>query len=219
MRSAHSTISAPRASIESRSSSAASGAELEAVGVHVKKLFRVGTAIFVNQNKRRTRNCIQRTPALRQALHEGSFACAEIALQANQIRWLEQAAESHADAAGLLRASAEEFKRVFIQNGHAGIIRQRMIGGKSAPFLLYDFVRLTATKILSDLYHAARERVLWKNAASIFWFRLMEFHGTRIDYRELSLLTPQLRKTFYYARERKPKDFAERDIEPIRYNK
>lgn len=85
-------------------------------------------------------------------------------------------------------------------------------------FNLYDFVRLTAMNILSDLWHAARELVLWKNLASIFWFRFMQFHGTRIGYRESGLLTPQLRETFYYARERKPKEGMKRDIEPIRYN-
>ncbi|HEY9151569.1 MAG TPA: glycosyltransferase family 2 protein, partial [Anaerolineales bacterium] len=62
-----------------------------------------------------------------------------------------------------------------------------------AHFNTYDFMRLTATNIFSDLYHAARERVLWKNVASIFWFRFMQFHGTRVGYRESSLLTPQLR--------------------------
>jgi len=88
-----------------------------------------------------------------------------------------------------------------------------------AHFNYYDFVRLTTTNIFSDLYHAAREGVLWKNIASIFWFRFMQFHGTRIGYRESSLLTPQLRETFYYARERKSKDSAKRDVEPIRYNR
>jgi len=87
-----------------------------------------------------------------------------------------------------------------------------------AHFNLYDFARLTATNILSDLYHAAREGVLWKNLASIFWFRWMQFHGTRLGYRESSLLTPQLRETFYYARERKKKEGKKRDVEPIRYN-
>jgi glycosyltransferase involved in cell wall biosynthesis len=88
-----------------------------------------------------------------------------------------------------------------------------------AHFNLYDFFRLTAMNILSDLWHAARERVLWKNIASIFWFRFMQFHGTRLGHRETSLITPQLRETFYYARERKPKDLAKRDVEPIQYNK
>ena len=86
-----------------------------------------------------------------------------------------------------------------------------------AHFNAYDFVRLTLTNIFSDLWHAARERVLWKNFASIFWFRLMQFHGTRMGHRETSLVTPQLRETFYYARERKRKEESERGVEPIRY--
>jgi glycosyltransferase involved in cell wall biosynthesis len=64
-------------------------------------------------------------------------------------------------------------------------------------FSIYDFLRLTAMNILSDLWHAAREHALWKNVASIFWFRFMQFYGTRTGYRESSLLTPQLRETFY----------------------
>ena len=86
-----------------------------------------------------------------------------------------------------------------------------------AHFSVYDFVRLTFMNILSDLWHAARERVLWKNIASIFWFRFMQFHGTRLGYRESGLLTPQLRETFYYARERKRNQSGQRKIEPIRY--
>ena len=87
-----------------------------------------------------------------------------------------------------------------------------------AHFSVYDFIRLTAMNILSDLWHAIRERVLWKNIASIFWFRFMQFHGTRLGHRETGLITPQLRETFYYARERKPKNEVTREVEPIRYN-
>ncbi|MCQ3939217.1 MAG: glycosyltransferase family 2 protein [Chloroflexi bacterium] len=87
-----------------------------------------------------------------------------------------------------------------------------------AHFNFYDFLRLTITNILSDLWHAARERVLLKNLASIFWFRFMQFHGTRIGHRETSLVTPQLRETFYYARGRRKKEERKRDVEPIRYN-
>jgi glycosyltransferase involved in cell wall biosynthesis len=85
-------------------------------------------------------------------------------------------------------------------------------------FSIYDFARLTATNIFSDLWHAAREGVFWKNIASIFWFRFMQFHGTRMGHRETSLVTPQLRETFYYPRVRKPKEGAKRDVEPIRYS-
>jgi len=87
-----------------------------------------------------------------------------------------------------------------------------------AHFNFYDFLRLTTTNIFSDLWHAARERVLLKNISSIFWFRFMQFHGTRMGHRETSLVTPQLRETFYYARERKSKDEEKRDIEPIQYD-
>ena len=87
-----------------------------------------------------------------------------------------------------------------------------------AHFSVYDFVRLTTMNILSDLWHAARGRVLRENISSIFWFRWMQFHGTRLGYRESGLLTPQLRETFYYARERKRNDSPHRDIKPIRYN-
>jgi glycosyltransferase involved in cell wall biosynthesis len=88
-----------------------------------------------------------------------------------------------------------------------------------AHFSLYDFVRLTVMNIFSDLWHAAREGVLWKHMVSIIRFRWMQFHGTRLGYRESGLLTPQLRETFYYARERKPKESTKRDVERIRYNK
>ncbi len=85
-------------------------------------------------------------------------------------------------------------------------------------FNFYDFLRLTTSNILSDIWHAAREGVLLKNISSIFWFRFAQFHGTRMGHRETSLITPQLRETFYYARERKKKDERKRDdVEPIRY--
>jgi rhamnosyltransferase len=88
-----------------------------------------------------------------------------------------------------------------------------------AHFNLYDFLRLTITNIFSDLWHAARKRVLFKNISSIFWFRFLQFHGTRIGHRETSLITPQLRETFYYARVKKAEEHDRRNVEPIRYKK
>lgn len=85
-------------------------------------------------------------------------------------------------------------------------------------FSIYDFLRLALTNIFSDLWHAARERVLLKNLPSILWFRFMQFHGTRMGHRESGLVTPQLRETFYYARERIERQGEKRDVEPIRYD-
>lgn len=87
-----------------------------------------------------------------------------------------------------------------------------------AHFNFYDFIRLTVTNIFSDLWHAALDGVLIKSFASIVWFRFAQFHGTRMGHRETSLVTPQLRETFYYARERKKQDEQKRDVEPIRYD-
>lgn len=84
-------------------------------------------------------------------------------------------------------------------------------------FNVYDFLRLTVANILSDVWHAAGDRVLLKNIASIIWFRFMQFHGTRMGHRETSLVTPQLRETFYYARVRRKKESMERGVEPIQY--
>ncbi len=88
-----------------------------------------------------------------------------------------------------------------------------------AHFNIYDFARLTTTNIASDIWHAARERVLLRNILSIFWFRIMQFHGTRLGHRETSLITPQLRETFYYPRERRRKEGVKREVEPIQYQK
>jgi glycosyltransferase involved in cell wall biosynthesis len=86
-----------------------------------------------------------------------------------------------------------------------------------AHFSLYDFLRLMSMNILSDLWYVVRERGFWKHLSSIFWFRFMQFHGTRLGYRESGLITPQLRETFYYARARKPQEDLERTAEAIRY--
>lgn len=86
-----------------------------------------------------------------------------------------------------------------------------------AHFSLYDFLRLLVTNVLSDVWHSLHERVFSRNLFSVFWFRFMQFYGTYMGHRETSLVTPQLRETFYYARQRKINKKTKRDIEPIQY--
>ena len=88
-----------------------------------------------------------------------------------------------------------------------------------ARFSLWDFVRLFTANVTSDLYHAAQQRQLWGNVASIFWFRWMQFWGTYRGYRMASSpLTDQLRLTFYYPRGFQREAPTPRDgVEPIRY--
>jgi hypothetical protein len=87
-----------------------------------------------------------------------------------------------------------------------------------AHFNAYDFVRLTTANVASDLWHAGRQRVLWRNLASIFRFRFMQFAGARAGYRESGVMTPQLREQFYYARERRDQREGGRTQEPIKYD-
>jgi hypothetical protein len=47
----------------------------------------------------------------------------------------------------------------------------------------------------------------------------MQFLGTRRGHHETSLVTPQLRETFYYAREKTMKEKVKREVEPIQYHK
>jgi glycosyltransferase involved in cell wall biosynthesis len=86
-------------------------------------------------------------------------------------------------------------------------------------FSIYDFFRLASANIGSDIWHAFHEKVLWRSLYSILWFRLMQFHGTRLGHRKTSLVTPQLRETFYYARGRTPRTESRREVEPIHYQK
>lgn len=100
------------------------------------------------------------------------------------------------------RREAMAFKRIFPES----------------HFNAYDFARLTVTNILSDLSHAARQRVFWKSFLSIFWFRFNQFWGTYQGYRQSGPVTQQLRQTFYYPHW-SPGKSEERDVEPIRYNR
>jgi len=99
------------------------------------------------------------------------------------------------------RREAMAFKRIF----------------NEAHFNLYDFVRLAASNISTDLAHAAGEGSAWENMFSIVWFRAAQFWGTYQGYRHASPVTQQLRQTFYYPRGHAGPEGPDRPVEPIRY--
>ena len=86
-------------------------------------------------------------------------------------------------------------------------------------FSFWDFIRLAASNISSDTWHAIQDRLLLRSLSSIFWFRWMQFRGTYHGYREAGPLTWKLRQTFYYpgGAERKASQ-NRREVDPIRYN-
>lgn len=67
-------------------------------------------------------------------------------------------------------------------------------------FKFRDFLRLLATNVASDYYHAWHDKVLNQNLLSIPIFRLMQFWGTYRGFIQRSIVTSQLRQTFYYPR-------------------
>jgi rhamnosyltransferase len=88
-----------------------------------------------------------------------------------------------------------------------------------AHFSLYDFLRMASSNISSDLRHSLKGRVFWSSAASVFWFRIMQFWGTYQGYRQSFEWNWQLRQTFYYPHcTEATRKTAPRQIEPIRYN-
>lgn len=87
-----------------------------------------------------------------------------------------------------------------------------------AHFSLYDFTRNVSSSIGFDMLHAARARQFLHSLPGIFWYRTAQFWGTYQGYRQSSLLTPDLRQTFYYHLGWEKAEPAKRDVEPIRYN-
>jgi rhamnosyltransferase len=87
-----------------------------------------------------------------------------------------------------------------------------------AHFSLYDFLRMTTANAGSDLWHALRQNVFWRNALGILRYRVAQFWGTYQGYRQSLEWNWNLRQTFYY-----PHGLEElavptpRKIEPIQY--
>jgi glycosyltransferase involved in cell wall biosynthesis len=86
-------------------------------------------------------------------------------------------------------------------------------------FTLLDFLRLYPGNVVSDIWHAAHQGVLFPNLKSIFWFRLAQFWGAYQGFRHPGPVTEQLRQTFYYPPNlHKPVIKLDRDVSPINYD-
>jgi glycosyltransferase involved in cell wall biosynthesis len=173
-----------------------------------------------SQPRQATAFCNNANAAIRKSLWERN-AYEETLTGLEDLAWAKWAKEQGYNIAYVAEAEIIHVHNETPQGVFHRYLREGMAFKQIYPeahFSLYDFLRLTAMNILSDLWHAGRAGLLWKSLTSIFWFRSLQFHGTRLGYRESGLLTPQLRETFYYARARTPADRPQREIEPIRYD-
>lgn len=125
-------------------------------------------------------------------------------------------AVAYAAEAEIIHIHNETPRGVYNRYRREGMAFKRIF--PESHFNVYDFLRLTATNIVSDLWHAARHHLLVRNLISIFWFRVLQFWGTYQGYRRSGPLTQHLRQTFYYPRGLQAGGETRRDVQPIRYN-
>jgi rhamnosyltransferase len=104
-------------------------------------------------------------------------------------------------AAEVVPVHEETSRQVFNRYRREAIALHRI--SPEERFHLGDFVRLYAGNVLSDLYHASRDRVLFRSAAGILAFRLMQFWGTYRGFARRAPVTSHLKETFYYPRSRR----------------
>lgn len=94
--------------------------------------------------------------------------------------------ETSAQTYNRYRREAMAFKRIFPQE----------------RFGLGDCARLWAANVWSDYRQARSDRLLGQEWLGIPRFRLMQFWGTYVGYRQHRALTQELRRTFYYPNQR-----------------
>ncbi|MGB8212855.1 MAG: glycosyltransferase family 2 protein [Anaerolineales bacterium] len=118
--------------------------------------------------------------------------------------------------AGIIHIHNETRSGVYNRYRREGMAFKRIY--PEAHFSLYDFARLTSANIASDLWHAGRQNLFWKNALSILWYRAAQFWGTYRGYRRSLEWDWDLRQTFYYPHGvEMPGRSAPRPVEPIQY--
>lgn len=124
----------------------------------------------------------------------------------------------YAPEAEIFHAHQETPRGVYNRYKREGIAFKQIYIHERFGFL--DFIRLSMRNISRDFQHAAQQRVLWQNLASIIWFRVCQFWGTYQGYRYHGPLTWDLRRRFYYpnAAEQLEEPLAERAIHPIHYH-
>ena len=84
---------------------------------------------------------------------------------------------------------------------------------------LFDFLRLFASNVGSDVQHAMRERAPFDAWPEILWFRFMQFWGTYRGFGHKGPLGDDLKQAFYYPRGYEADVPApNRAVEPIDYS-
>ena len=119
---------------------------------------------------------------------------------------------AHAEVTHIHR---ETPRRVYERYRREGMAFKRIF--PESHFSIYDFGRLTVSNAWTDMRESGRQSRLWRDLASIVWFRTMQFWGTYQGYRRSGPITQALRQTFYYPPGSIVGGPDPRDVSPIRY--
>jgi len=124
---------------------------------------------------------------------------------------------AYVSEAEIIHVHDESPEEVFSRYEREAMAFKRIFPHERFTFL--QLVRMVFSNIVSDIWHASRQRVLARNLSSIFWFRWMQYWGTYRGYQLSQEITWQLRQRFYYPRGRQlHSENIPRDIEPIQYH-
>jgi len=122
---------------------------------------------------------------------------------------------AYASSAEITHIHRETPRRVYERYRREGMAFKRIF--PESHFSIYDFARLTISNAWTDVRESGRRSRLWRDLASIIWFRTMQFWGTYQGYRRSGPITQALRQTFYYPPGSIVGDPGPRDVSPIRY--
>jgi hypothetical protein len=105
---------------------------------------------------------------------------------------------AYAADAGVVHVHNETPRQIFNRYRREAIALKRI--QPEEHFGLLDFIRLYLSNILSDLWHATQDRVIFSKFWEILWFRWMQFWGTYRGYAYSGPITGQLIRAFFYPR-------------------
>ena len=100
--------------------------------------------------------------------------------------------------AEIIHVHNEAWKNVLNRYRREAIALKRIC--PEQQFRASDFVRLLASNVMSDYYHAWHDGEFWKNLSSIPMFRTMQFWGSYRGFNQAGPPSNQLKQIFYYPR-------------------
>ena len=103
---------------------------------------------------------------------------------------------SYASEAEIVHVHDETAREVFNRYRREAYAHRQIMPNQSFPLL--DFLRLSATNVLSDYRAAFRTGKLWGNVVDIPKFRLLQFWGTYRGFTKEGPISDQLWQRFYY---------------------